>query len=162
MKKRAVLVDIDGTLVTLTPFDYGVFSLRENETEEDKELRIAQYLDFWDADTMNAEVLHEGVRVLRAFKEQGYTLVFLTARGHGCKRYTKKNFQEIGISDLVDSMWHRPVRWEGKKSSLYKQAMINMLMKKYDFEWAMDDEDANLEMMASFGMCVIDAKGWWK
>jgi hypothetical protein len=39
--------------------------------------------------------------------------------------------------------------------------MIKMLMKKYDFEWAMDDEDKNLEMMERMGMKVLDAKSWW-
>jgi len=40
--------------------------------------------------------------------------------------------------------------------------MIRTLIKKgYEFEWAMDDEDANLQMMASFGMKVLDAKTWW-
>jgi hypothetical protein len=39
--------------------------------------------------------------------------------------------------------------------------MINMLMKKYDLQWAMDDEDPNLEMMKSLGLNVIDAKVWW-
>lgn len=63
---------------------------------------------------------------------------------------------------MVDSIWHRPVRWEGKKSFLYKEAMIKMLMKKgYEFEWAMDDEDANLEVMRKYGMKTLDAKGWW-
>ena len=140
---KAVLIDIDGTLVTITP----------NWTAD----RIAE----WDAETMNADVLVGGVEKLKEFKNEGYKLVFLTARGQGCKKYTEMKLKEIGVWGCVDSIWHRPLRWEGKKSSLYKEAMIKMLVKKYDFEYAMDDEDGNLEVMERYGMKVIDAKTWW-
>jgi phosphatidate phosphatase PAH1 len=144
MNKKAVLVDIDGTLVTVT----GNWSMERN----------AQ----WEMDTVNASVLDGGIELLKKFKNEGYTLVFLTARGQTCKKYTEKKLKEIGVWEMVDSIWHRPLRWEGKKSSLYKEAMIRTLIKKgYEFEWAMDDEDANLQMMASFGMKVLDAKTWW-
>lgn len=158
---KAVLVDIDGTLVTLTHFDYGVFVKKEDETEEEKEVRVVEYLKFWDKDTLNAEVIAGGVEKLIQFKKEGYKLVFLTARGQGCRKYTEKKLREIGVWEMVDSIWHRPARWEGKKSSLYKEAMIKMLMKKWDFEWAMDDESANLEVMERMGMKVLDAKMWW-
>jgi hypothetical protein len=39
--------------------------------------------------------------------------------------------------------------------------MIKMLLNKYDLQWAMDDEDPNLEMMKGLGLNVIDAKVWW-
>lgn len=153
-KNKTVLVDVDGTLVTLTDFDYEVFKTNDQNA-------ITEYLKFWDKETLNAEVLHKGVEVLKGFKEQGYTLVFLTARGQGCREYTKKKLKEIGVWHMVDSMWHRPLKWEGVSSSVYKEHMIKMLMKKYDFEWAMDDEDKNLEMMERMGMKVLDAKSWW-
>lgn len=150
---KAVLVDIDGTLVTITSFDYGVFAKGDDE--------VSEYLKRWDAETLKAEVLVGGVEKLIEFKKMGYKLIFLTARGQSCKKYTWMKLKEMGIDGLVDGMWHRPVRWEGKKSALYKEAMIKMLMKKYDFEWAMDDENGNLEVMKKYGMKVIDAKGWW-
>ena len=156
MKKelsKAVLVDIDGTLVEITEFDYSVFGKGEEV--------VSEYLKEWDKKTMEATVLVAGVEKLVEFKKMGYKLVFLTARGQSCKKYTWMKMKEMGIDGLVDGMWHRPVRWEGKKSAVYKAAMIKMLMKKYDFEWAMDDEDGNLEIMKGFGMKVIDAKGWW-
>lgn len=160
-KKKAVLVDIDGTLVTLTDFDYGVFNKKDDETEEEKEVRVVEYLKFWDKDTLNARAIDGGVEQLRMFKENGYALVFLTARGQGCRKYTEMKLKEIGVWEMVDSIWHRPLRWEGKKSSIYKEAMIKMLAKKWDFEWAMDDESANLEMMERMGMKTIDARNWW-
>jgi hydroxymethylpyrimidine pyrophosphatase-like HAD family hydrolase len=138
-----VLVDIDGTLVEVTP-------------GWSPETNVA-----WEMDTVNANVLLKGIELIKQFKEEGYTLVFLTARGQGCRKYTKKKLKEIGVWHMVDSMWHRPLKWESVSSSVYKEHMIKMLMKKYDFEWAMDDEDKNLEMMERMGMKVLDAKSWW-
>jgi predicted secreted acid phosphatase len=154
MKKKAVLVDIDGTLVTLTDFNYEIF-------KQEKDV-VIEYLKMWDKETLNAKVLNGGIDVLKKFKEQGYELVFLTARGQGCRKYTKMKLKEIGVWEMVDSIWHRPLRYEGVSSSLYKAEMIKMLIKKgYEFEWAMDDEEKNLRMMEGFGMKVLDAKKWW-
>jgi predicted secreted acid phosphatase len=154
MKKKAVLIDIDGTLVTLTDFNYEIF-------KQEKDV-VIEYLKMWDKETLNAKVLNGGIDVLKKFKEQGYALVFLTARGQGCRKYTKMKLKEIGVWGMVDSIWHRPLRYEGVSSSLYKAEMIKMLIKKgYEFEWAMDDEEKNLRMMESFGMKVLDAKIWW-
>ncbi len=140
---KAVLVDIDGTIVTATP---------NWSTERNSE---------WEMETVNASALDGGIELLKKFKEEGYVLVFLTARGQGCKKYTVKKLKEIGVWGMVDSMWHRPMRYENVSSSVYKEAMIKMLMKKWDFEWAMDDEDKNLVVMEKMGMKVIDAKVWW-
>jgi hypothetical protein len=143
MKPKAVLVDIDGTLVSVTP---------NWSMERD---------DQWVQETLQAEPLDGGIAMLKAFKLMGYTLVFVTARGQSCKANTWKKFREIGIDDMVDSMWHRPNKWNGISSRKYKEHMIKMLLKKYDLQWAMEDEEPNQEMMRSLGLNVIDAKRWW-
>lgn len=151
--KKAVLVDVDGTLVSITEFDFLVF-------EKGKEA-VSEYLKLWDARTMEAKVYEKGVEVLKEFKSQGYELVVVTARGQSCKKYTMKKFKEMGIDELVDSVWHRPLVWEGKSSALYKEWMIKKLSKKWKFEWAMEDEEKNMEVMEKAGMKVVDAKVWW-
>lgn len=143
MKPKAVLVDIDGTLVRVTP---------NWSMERD---------DQWVEETLEAEALEGGIAMLKAFKLMGYTLVFVTARGQNCRANTWKKFREIGIDEMVDSIWHRPVKWNGISSRKYKEHMITMLLKKYDLQWAMEDEEPNQEMMRSLGLNVIDAKKWW-
>lgn len=143
MKQKAVLVDIDGTLVSVTP---------NWSMERD---------DQWVQETLNAEGLDGGIAMLKAFKLMGYELVFVTARGQSCKTNTWKKLRELEIDHLVDSMWHRPLKWENVSPSVYKKEMIKMLQKKYDIQWAMEDEDLNLDIMKSLGLNVIDAKVWW-
>lgn len=142
MKPKAVLVDIDGTLVSVTP---------NWSPERD---------DQWVEETLDAKGLDGGIAMLQAFKLMGYELVFLTARGQSCKKNTWKKFRELRIDHLVDSMWHRPVKMNGVSSNKYKEKMILMLMKKYDLKWAMEDEQPNQEMMRRLGLNVIDARVW--
>lgn len=143
MKPKAVLVDVDGTLVSVTP---------NWSMERD---------DQWVQETLNANGLDGGIAMLQAFKLMGFELVFLTARGQNCKANTWKKLRELEIDHLVDSIWHRPNKWNGISSRKYKEHMIKMLLNKYDLQWAMDDEDPNLEMMKGLGLNVIDAKVWW-
>jgi len=150
---KAILVDVDGTLVSVTDFDYSVFD-KGSEA-------VSQYLKVWDAKTMEASVYSEGVRIVKQFKEMGYTIVVLTARGQSCKKYTAKKFKEMGIDGVVDSVWHRPLAWEGKSSASYKEHMIKKLSKKFNFHFAMEDEDKNIAVMTAAGIRVLDAKTWW-
>lgn len=143
MKPKAVLVDVDGTLVSVTP---------NWSMERD---------DQWVQETLDANGLDGGIAMLQAFKLMGFELVFLTARGQNCKANTWKKLRELEIDHLVDSIWHRPNKWNGISSRKYKEHMIKMLLNKYDLQWAMDDEDPNLEMMKELGLNVIDAKVWW-
>jgi FMN phosphatase YigB (HAD superfamily) len=143
MKPKAVLVDIDGTLVSVTP---------NWSMERD---------DQWVQETLNANGLDGGIAMLQAFKLMGYTLVFVTARGQNCRANTWKKLRELEIDHLVDSIWHRPNKWNGISSRKYKEHMIKMLLNKYDLRWAMEDEEANQEMMKELGLNVIDARVWW-
>lgn len=142
-KEKAVLVDIDGTLVTITP-NWSMD--RDNQ---------------WVQETMKAEKLEGGIALLQALHLMGYQLVFLTARGQNCKKYTWKKFRELGIDHMVDSIWHRPTAWDGVSSHVYKDHMIKKLNKKFDFKFAMEDEEKNHEVMRKHGIIILDARKWW-
>jgi FMN phosphatase YigB (HAD superfamily) len=142
-KPKAVLVDIDGTLVTIT-----------NNWSMDRD-------SDWIQETLKAQGLDGGIALLRAFKLMGYQLVFLTARGQACKSNTWKKLRELGIDDMVDSMWHRPNKWNGVPSDKYKDYMIAKLNTKFNLCFAMEDEEKNQEVMKNHGLTVIDAKKWW-
>lgn len=139
--KDAVLVDIDGTLVGVTP-----------NWSMDRDLE-------WVTETMTAEVHVDAVEMVREMKKQGLAIVVLTARGQSCKKNTWKKFREIGVADVVDSVWHRPVAWNNVSSAEYKEAMIKRLSKKYNFVMAMEDEDRNIAMMEKYGMKIWKGRG---
>ena len=136
-------MDLDGTIFTITPN----WSPERNSD--------------WELETMNAGVYDVGVQVLRSLKESGLIIVVVTARGQTCRPLTKKKLQSHGLWDLVDHIHHRPKRWEGAPSSLYKGAMIRDLGRKFRFMVTMEDEDRNLDVMRKSGIPkILDAKAW--
>lgn len=142
MKEKAVLVDIDGTLVSIT----------ENWSAE----RDAE----WVEDTLNAKGYGFAVSMVKKYKRMGYKIVIVTARGQSCKNNTVKKLEEIGVLGYVDVMMHRTRKYEGTRSAVWKDAAIKMLNHRYDFVYAMEDEEGNAEMMKSHGIIVVDAKVW--
>lgn len=143
MKPKAVIIDIDGTLFEEVP----------NWTQEtDLE---------WVEKTLDMPELEVGIELVKVFKNSGFKLVFLTARGQTCKKNTWIKFREAGIAHLVDSMWHRPIKWNALSPVEYKRLMMKRIMNKYDVKFAMDDSDKNLAMFKSLGIKTIDAKKWW-
>jgi FMN phosphatase YigB (HAD superfamily) len=144
MKKKAVLVDIDGTLVNITP---------NWSADRDAE---------WIEETMNAVGYKFAVAMVKKYKEMGYEIVIVTARGRSCKENTVKKLKEIGVYEFVDVMMHRTKAYENTRSAVWKKAAIRMLKQRYDFVFAMEDEEGNMEVMRKNGMIVIDAKIWWK
>ena len=142
MKEKAVLVDIDGTLVSIT----------ENwSAERDLE---------WVEDTLNAKGYGFAVSMVKKYKKMGYKIVIVTARGQSCKENTVKKLKEIGVYEFVDLMMHRTRKYENTKSAVWKDAAIKMLNHRYDSVYAMEDEEGNAEMMKSHGIIVVDAKVW--
>ena len=143
MKEKAVLVDIDGTLVSVT----------ENWSAE-KDLE-------WVEETMNAVGYKFAVALVKKYKKMGYKIVVVTARGQSCKVNTVKKLKEIGVYELVDVMMHRTTKYEGVKSSDWKNAAIKMLKYKYDFVYALEDENANMDVLRRHGMVIVNARIWW-
>jgi ribonucleotide monophosphatase NagD (HAD superfamily) len=142
MKKKAVLVDIDGTLVKIT----------ENWSM-DRDLE-------WVEETKEAVGYKVAVEFVKRFKEQGYVIIAVTARGQSCHGATKMKFEELGISKLVDVMIHRPEKLINAKSSVYKNEMIKFLKKYYEIVFSMEDEKGNQAMMRKHGIEIIDATMW--
>jgi hydroxymethylpyrimidine pyrophosphatase-like HAD family hydrolase len=142
MKKKAVLVDIDGTLVKIT----------ENWSM-DRDLE-------WVEETKKAVGYKVAVELVKRFKEQGYVIIVVTARGQSCYGATKMKFEELGINKLVDVMIHRPEKLINAKSSVYKNEMIKFLKKYYEIVFSMEDEKGNQAMMKKHGIEIIDATMW--
>lgn len=144
MKEKAVLVDIDGTLVSVTP-----------NWSAERDLQ-------WVEDTLNAVGYMFAIQLVKKYKKMGYKIVIVTARGQSCKENTVKKLKEIGVYEFVDAMMHRTSKYEGTRSAVWKRAAIKMLKQRYDFVYALEDEDANMKVMRRHGMEIVDARMWWK
>lgn len=141
-KKKALLVDIDGTLVHIT----------KNWTME-RDLE-------WVEETRNAKPYSVAVKLVERFKKQDYKIVVLTARSNTCRLATDYKFHEIGMSGLVDKVIFRPRHLLYAASVDYKREMIQGLKKNYNIIFSLEDESKNQNMMRQEGINVIDATLW--
>jgi len=147
--KKVVLVDMDGTLVKITPFNSDTFSDVNSN-------------DVWNKNTMNAVVYQEGIDRVYEWYNKGYIIMMITARGASCRPYTIAKLKDMGIYDMFTHVWHRHTRYSGMESGVVKEAMIKRAVRQYGYDFKYAIEDENHAIMLDHGMHVIDANVWNK
>lgn len=171
MKKMA-LVDIDGTLVSVTKSEGNEFEGVIPFGEE--------YWNEWNKTTVKANVLIGGVEMVKELKKNGYVIVGVTVRGSSARKVTVEKLKQIGVWNCFDGLWFRPLvceRWYWKKeenagrkdwrngqkwgSDQVKDYLIPIIEKKMNGKFVIALEDENHEVMRKHGMEVVDAKRWW-
>ena len=143
--KKAVIVDVDLTLVGDTPFDMG-------------RCKDPAYLREWHRETLNAESLEVGVGLVRVLFDMGFKLVIMTARDVTGREELMMKLKQLGIHRLFTEILMRESIDNGKPSDYVKGKMIDSVANKYNFLFAMDD--ANHNLYRSRGIKVFDANNW--
>lgn len=143
--KKAIIVDVDLTLVGDTPFDI-------------ERCHSFSYLKEWHLQTLQAEKLEVGVELVNFFHDAGFQLVIMTARDVTGREELMMKLRELGIAQLFTEILMRESVDNGKPSDYVKGKMINAVEHKYDFVFAMDD--ANHNLYRSRGIKIFDANFW--
>jgi len=146
---KVALVDMDGTLVTITPSNKDTFANQDS-------------INAWDKSTMHALPYKDGVNMVRALYNMGYIIMMITARGASCRPYTIAKLKDMGIYHMFTHVWHRHTRYNGMPSGVVKAAMIKRAVRQYGYDFAYAVEDENHGIMVDHGMRVIDANVWNK
>lgn len=147
MKKKAIIVDVDLTLVGDTHFDA--------DQQYDRE-----YLRNWHLRAYKAESLPVGLNLVRLFHEAGYALIVMTARDTTGRQLLQKRLREENLLHMIDKIMLRKMREQSLPSSVVKQRMINDCADKYHFVYAIDD--SNHQMFRENGIIVVDSNQWNK
>ena len=145
--RKAVIVDVDLTLVSETPYDMDL-------------ARDAEYNARWHLATLKAERLEVGVEMVKILYHMGFALVVMTARDEPGRRELNKKLRELGIFHMFDKIMMRDSADNGLSSSYVKGKMIDACRGEYRFLFAMDD--ANHDLYKKEGIKVIDANFWNK
>ena len=146
---KVVLVDMDGTLVTITPSNKDTFANQDS-------------IDVWDKNTMNALPYKDGIDLVHALYSMGYIIMMITARSASCRPYTIAKLKDMGVYDMFTHVWHRHTRYNGMPSGVVKAAMIKRAVRQYGYDFTYAIEDENHAIMVDHGMHVIDANVWNK
>lgn len=145
MKKKAVIVDVDLTLVGDTPFDM-------------ERCHSFEYLKKWHRETLKAEQLDLGLKLAKFFHQQGFKLIIMTARDVTGRQELMMKLRELRIAHLFTEILMRESVDNGKPSDYVKGKMIDAVADKYNFLFAMDD--ANHGLYRERGIKVFDANNW--
>ena len=143
--KKAVIVDVDLTLVGDTPFDM-------------ERCHSFSYLKEWHINTLQAEKLEVGVELVKFFHDAGFDLVIMTARDVTGRAELMMKLKELGIHRLFSEVLMRESVDNGKPSDYVKGKMIDKVAHKYNFVFAMDD--ANHNLYRGRGIKIFDANKW--
>ena len=143
--KKAIIVDVDLTLVGDTPFDM-------------ERCHNFSYLKEWHVNTLQAEKLEVGVELVKFFHGAGFDLVIMTARDVTGRGELMMKLKELGIHRLFTEVLMRESVDNGKPSDYVKGKMIDAVAGKYKFLFAMDD--ANHNLYRGRGIKIFDANNW--
>ena len=143
--KKAIIVDVDLTLVGDTPFDM-------------ERCHSFSYLKEWHINTLQAEKLEVGVELVKFLHAGGFDLVIMTARDVTGRQELMVKLKELGIHRLFSEILMRESVDNGKPSDYVKGKMIDKVEHKYNFLFAMDD--ANHNLYRSRGIKIFDANNW--
>ena len=142
---KAVIVDVDLTLVGDTPFDMG-------------RCKDPAYLREWHKQTLNAPILDVGVGLVHVLFDMGFKLVVMTARDETGREELMMKLKELGIHRLFTEILMRESADNGLPSDYVKGKMIDAVANKYNFLFAMDD--ANHALYRNRGIKIFNANNW--
>ena len=144
MKQKAIICDIDGVLLDTS----HIFDRIEKAG-----LTGDAKWEFFDrhANDHDVEVDYRVIEILEAFANQGFKIIFLTARTRGIEKQTRAKIQlEIGryAEQIFDfELMMRPIG-NTMPADRLKDSWLEMIRIRYDVLMAIDDETANCEMFA--------------
>jgi len=145
MKKKAIIVDIDGTLADVS----DTLHLLEKDNPWDE----------WIEATKKSPSNEWCVKLINAMYFQGYDIVFVTGRNSRYKDTTKKWLDKhIEVRDYKLIMRHHN---DFRSDELVKEDLYhNEVEKKYDILFVVDDRKRVVDMWRRLGLtCLACAEG---
>lgn len=132
--QKAVICDLDGTLALLNG--------RNPHNQED-----------CDKDLVNKPVLE----ILKMMENMCYHIIFITGRSESARNKTCEWLKKIGMQEPYEIY----MRQDGDKTPSYKykfNVYKNMIERRYDVKFVLDDKKENLEMFRSLGITSIEVR----
>ena len=151
MLKKAIICDIDGVLLETK----HIF-----EEIEKANLTGASKWDYFNrrANDYDVEVDSRVIELLETFANQGFRIIFLTARSIEIEKQTRAKI-ELAIARFSESIFDfllimRPSR-NIDSADKVKETWLHLLREKYDVMFAIDDDKANCDMFKSNNILTL-------
>ena len=130
MEIKAVIFDIDGTVALMngqrSPYDWHKVEIND----------------------LNTPVYE----AYKAYKAQGFKIIFCTGRDGSCEQETKNWLAEYGFE--YDDFYMRP-EGDMRKDSIIKKEFLGNILAKYYVLFVMDDRKQVVDMWRSEGLACF-------
>lgn len=141
MKRKSILIDIDGTL--------------SNCSHREPYLKLEKPLNrkFFDVNEMEKDTLNEWCKnIIDQFKSN-YAIILLTGRQEKARKITENWLKKYDISyDLLIMKRDDDFR----KGNIYKEDVYNnVLSKEFEILFAIDDNDDVVKLWRSLGITCL-------
>jgi len=152
MKPRAVIFDIDGTIA-----DIGHRCRMVQDWINVTDAQVAAYSARMDDDRPILPM----VELARTLHTAGFAILLLTARDDSQYQRTKDWMKSHGVP--FEQLYMREQRKPGEvwtPNAEYKLDQLNVIRKKYDIEFAVDDEPKVVKMFRDNGITCLQCADW--
>lgn len=152
MRPRAVIFDIDGTIA-----DIGHRCRMIKDWINVTDAQVAAYAARMDDD----QPILPMVELARTLHTAGFAILLLTARDNSQYRRTKDWMKAHGVP--FDQLYMREQRKPGEaweENHIYKLKQLAIIRKKYQIEFAVDDESRVTKMFRDNGVVCLQCADW--
>lgn len=153
MKRNAVIIDLDGTLVNNgIRIQNNLQRRRENLTNP--QIRWDEFFE----KTMEYDMPNLWcVEIVNAFNKQGYKILFLTGRmGTETTKTATQRWLNMYVNPDIDyELIMRPEDDYRKNEQVKLDIMLNKIMPMYDVLFAIDDMKGNIDMFRNLGIAAL-------
>lgn len=142
MLKKAIICDIDGVLLETK----HIF-----EEIEKANLTGASKWDYFNrrANDHDVEVDTRVIEILETFANQGYKILFVTARSAEIWKQTRAKI-DMAIGQYTQNIFEYSLAMRGtddfNASDCVKAELLQQIQEKYDVLFAIDDDKSNCDM----------------
>ena len=142
MLKKAIICDIDGVLLETK----HIF-----EEIEKANLTGASKWDYFNrrANDHDVEVDTRVIEILETFANQGYKILFVTARSAEIWKQTRAKI-DMAIGQYAQNIFEYSLAMRGtddfNASDCVKAELLQQIQEKYDVLFAIDDDKSNCDM----------------
>lgn len=153
MKRKCVIVDVDGTLVNVSSIRHHVLGAMNADGSYNK-----KNFDAFHRDSVNCPVIPETVVELRKWMAKGYFVVVVTARSW---KYYPQTAWWLAEHEIPHDEIFMRMEGDHRKDYIVKKEILDRMRRLgWDPQHAIDDNPSVLELWVEEGLGTTTVPGW--
>lgn len=152
VRPKAVIVDVDGTLVDVSSIrHYVLAALNPDGSYSTKNF------DAFHQESVNCPAIPDTVDQVRAWHENGYHIVVVTARSD---KYYPQTAWWLAEHDIPHADLRMRTQGDNRADYVVKREIYDRIAQRYDVIHAVDDNPNVIKLWNELGIPVTVVPGW--